>query len=57
MTQVYNLDDATKFIEDLLSEKDDEINSLVNDIYVLNTRVEDLEEEVERLNVELTDRD
>jgi hypothetical protein len=50
MTAVYNLDDAIGFIENLLSEKDDEVNSLVDDIDVLNARVEELEEEVEGLS-------
>ena len=46
MTQVYDLSDATQYIENLFQEKDDEIDDLKDQISALELEVSDLEDEL-----------
>ena len=43
MTQVHNFNDAVQFIENLLDEKDDEINTPRDQVAALEWEVFDLE--------------
>ena len=44
MTQVHNFNDAVQFIENLLDEKDDEINTPRDQVAALELEVFDLED-------------